>query len=317
MPSNFETPILFLIFNRPDTTQEVFNQIKLIKPKYLFVAADGARENKKGEIEKCVETRDIIKQIDWDCEVKTLFREVNLGCGLAVSSAITWFFKQVEYGIILEDDCMPCESFFLYCEELLIKYKDDSQVMMVGGTNFQNGNKIGDESYYFSRYPEVWGWASWSRAWKYYDYDLNELEDFSKKQLKNIFNDNHEREYWRNILTKVKKGEINTWDYQWYYSIWNNNGITITSNSNLVINLGFRNSSTHDFLRDSYRENDSYSKIALPLSHPPKIINEKADRNTYKNVYGRSLKRIFRIYRENTLNELFKYIKKRFRIFFN
>src|SRR5450759_4497034 len=126
MESKFETPVLFLIFNRSDTTQQVFNQIRQIKPKYLFVAADGPRLDRPVEIEKCLETKSIIQQIDWDCELKSLFSETNLGCRVGVSSAITWFFENVEQGIILEDDCLPDLSFFPYCENLLNKYKDDN-----------------------------------------------------------------------------------------------------------------------------------------------------------------------------------------------
>lgn len=308
MSKQFAIPVLFLIFNRPDTTQQVFNRIKQIQPKYLFVAADGPRLAKAGEFEKCNETRNIIKQIDWDCELKTLFREENLGCGVGVSSAVNWFFSNVEYGIILEDDCLPALSFFSYCEELLTKYKDDEQVMLIGGINFQNGIQRGKGSYYFSCYPHIWGWASWRRAWHYYDFEMKGLESFAKHRIQTVFNSHAERVYWKKLLPKFKAWGIDTWDYQWFYSIWNRNGFSITPNSNLVVNLGFRNSSTHTFLRDSYKEVNEYSEIKLPLVHPEKIIDKAADKNTFNNVLGYNLKRLFRLFRENDTLIIIKFL---------
>jgi hypothetical protein len=155
-----DSPILFIIFKRVDTTRQVFDAIRQAKPKQLYVAADGPRKEVVGETELCRQTRDIIRQIDWDCELKTLFRDENLGCGLGVSTAITWFFRHVEQGIILEDDCLPHPDFFLYCQELLEKYKEDDQVMLIGGSNFQNGTQRGKASFYFSAIPLIWGWAS-------------------------------------------------------------------------------------------------------------------------------------------------------------
>jgi len=177
MGQEFNTPILFLVFNRPNTTQRVFNVIRQVKPKQLFVAADGPRRDKGADEEKCEATREIVKQIDWDCEVKTLFREENLGCGKAVSSAITWFFENVEEGIILEDDCLPNLDFFGYCEELLDRYRDNREVMFIGGDNFQKGKKWGDASYYFSAYNHVWGWATWKRTWDIYDFKLDSINE--------------------------------------------------------------------------------------------------------------------------------------------
>lgn len=306
----FDTPILFLIFNRPDTSIQVFEQIKKIKPKYLFVAADGAREHVEGEKQKCELTRDIIKNVDWDCEIKTLFREENWGCGPAVSGAISWFFDQVEYGIILEDDCLPSLTFFTYCQELLVKYKEDPQVMLIGGNNFQNGIIRGKGSYYFSQYPHIWGWASWRRAWQYYEYDIQGLDAFLKTGISTIFKTATEKKYWEKVFLKVSQGKANTWDYQWVYAIWKNKGYSISPNVNLVVNLGFRNSSTHTFLRDSRRDNLKCEDIVFPMQHPPKKIEFEADLITFKNVYGKSLKRMIRLVRENNFIFLIKYYFK-------
>lgn len=169
--------VLFIIFNRPETTQRVFEAIRLAKPSRLYVAADGARENKAGENELCEQTRKIIQNIDWQCDVKTLFQKENLGCGKAVSKAISWFFENEEMGIILEDDCLPHPSFFKYCEELLEKYKNNEMIGIISGSNFQKSKKIGDCSYYFSDLINVWGWASWARNWNDFKFNVNELND--------------------------------------------------------------------------------------------------------------------------------------------
>jgi hypothetical protein len=192
--SNFDTPILFLIFNRPDTTQKVFNEIRKIKPRQLFVAADGPREDHPEDKEKCEQTRKIIDQVDWDCEVKTLFRDKNLGCKHAVSGAINWFFKNVEQGIILEDDCLPDQSFFGFCQELLNKYKNNKQIFNISGNNFQDGMWRGDGSYYFSKYFHCWGWATWADRWQnYFDIKMKNYPKFKEeKRIKELFSSKRE-----------------------------------------------------------------------------------------------------------------------------
>jgi len=276
---SFSTPILFLIFNRPEITQSVFEEIKKQKPKYLYVAADGARPNIVEDLEKCKATRAlVIEGIDWDCEVKILFRDENLGCGKAVSEAITWFFDNVEQGIILEDDCLPHPSFFGYCETLLERYKEDEKVYAIGGTNFQNGNQIGDDSYFFSNYAYVWGWASWRRAWDLYDFNLKQLEAYKEKQLiKTIDKRSVFKNYWISIYEKVVNKEIDTWDYQWNFAIWNNGGLTIVPNVNLISNIGFGNEATHTGGSSVFEK--MATKDIGELIHPKRIqVDEKADR---------------------------------------
>jgi hypothetical protein len=161
-PHSLNTAVLFLVFNRLDTTKQVFEAIRQAEPPRLYVAADGARANKEGEADKAQAVRDYIMQnIDWEYEVKTLFQEENLGCKYAVSGAIDWFFENEEMGIILEDDCLPSQSFFWYCEELLKKYKDNTRVWHIGGTNTEIISKDILSSFYFSQLNNIWGWATW------------------------------------------------------------------------------------------------------------------------------------------------------------
>jgi hypothetical protein len=243
-PHPLNTAVLFLVFNRLDTTKQVFEAIQQAKPPRLYIAADGARENREGEDTKVKAVRDYIMQnIDWECEVKTLFREQNMGCKYAVSSAITWFFKNEKMGIILEDDCLPSQSFFWFCEELLERYKDDMRVWHISGDNFQNGTKRGEADYYFSKYNHVWGWASWANRWKLYDVELDSIVD--TKFLEKTFENQNTLKQWTKTFHTMKEKGIDTWDYQWTFCMWHNDALAILPNINLISNVGFGIDATH------------------------------------------------------------------------
>jgi hypothetical protein len=280
-PYPLKTAVLFMVFNRLDTTKRVFNAIQKAKPPKLYIAADGARNNKEGESEKVNAVRDfILKNIDWKCEIKTLFREKNLGCKYAVSSAITWFFDNEEKGIILEDDCLPSQSFFWFCEELLELYNDDMRIWHIGGNNFQNGIKRGDADYYFSKYNHVWGWASWANRYKLYDVELNNVKDSGF--IKSTFSNKLAIKYWNYIYKKVKAKKVDTWDYQWTFTIWLNNGLAILPNLNMITNIGFGDDATHTKNDEKVMENFEL----IITSHPFQIIHdEEADDFTLEFFY--------------------------------
>lgn len=289
--SQFSKPILLLIFNRPDCTRQVIEAISLQKPQKLYIAADGPRKDRTGETEKCEITRRVALQaIDWDCEVKTLFRDENLGCGKAVYQAIDWFFEHNEDGIILEDDCLPGDSFFNYCEELLNKYKDIEEVMHINGSRFQDNKTYGYSSYYFTNYFIPYGWATWRRAWKNFSYNIpSDLGEQFKKNIKKKFPGIIERYDWHRVFMAQARHEVDTWDTQWYFSIYNRGGIGITPVVNLVSNIGFREDATHTV--------DVVPGIAnLPINqlqaitHPKKILVSKAaDKYTYEHYYALKL----------------------------
>lgn len=245
LPFDRETPVLLLVFNRPDVTRQVFDRIKEAAPKYLYIAADGARND--DEKKKCDAVREIVKNITWDCEVRTLFREENLGCRNAVSGAITWFFDQVSEGIVLEDDCLPSLSFFGFCSAMLKKYRDDDRVGHIGGSNFQDGIVRGDGSYYFSRLTHVWGWAGWSRVWKNYDVDMKTFGSFNESDLENSASHAPYKETWYRNLGNTYLKQINTWDYQYAYANLINNYLSIMPNQNFIRNIGFGDDATHTF----------------------------------------------------------------------
>ncbi len=274
--SPLTTPVLFLIYKRPETTKRVFEAIRKAKPPRLYVAADGSRADKSGEAEKCEEVRRIATAVDWDCEVKTLFREENLGCGKAVSSAITWFFENEEEGIILEDDCLPSQSFFWFCEKLLERYRGDERVMHIGGTN--KGISFEEEySYFFSKYVQIWGWATWRRAWEKYDVKIKKWNKI-KEKLEDYYGSAREVYVRRKQFHSVYSGNIDAWGYQWNFACLINWGLSILPAINLISNLGFCDEATHTKIKNSYAELERY-EIRGDLVHPEFVIfNKKFER---------------------------------------
>lgn len=283
---SLQTAVLFLVFNRPNTTKEVFEAIKLAKPPRLYIAADGPRSSRKGEAEKCLQVRYIATQIDWPCEVKTLFRDENLGCKRAVSEGIDWFFENEEQGIILEDDCLPHPDFFIFCETMLNRYADVDRVWVVTGDNFQDGQKRGDGSYYFSRYNHVWGWATWRRAWSKRDMEIKFWPDWKKsKQWVSYVSDKMERNYWEKIFDQMYRNEIDTWDYPWTACVWFHGGLTATPNVNLISNIGFGSDATHTTESSSMSRMKTYEMKDFT---PPKnlTVTSEADYYVFKNYFG-------------------------------
>jgi hypothetical protein len=270
----FQTPILFIIFNRPSQSKITFERIRAIQPKYLFIAADGPRpENANDEI-KCIETQQsILAMIDWDCDVKTLFRTENLGCGKGPASAITWFFNHVEQGIILEDDCLVELSFFRFSEELLHFYKNDERVMHIGAQSFLRS--MGTDQYYFANSPFIWGWATWRRAWEKFDITISDWPQQKKNPNFKIYKMNpavvtlwekkFDLIYSNDNDSKSLDRADNIWDYQWTYCLLKNNGLSIFPNKNLVSNIGFGPDATHTIEAvGKYVERETYP-IQFPL----------------------------------------------------
>lgn len=287
MEEYFFTPVLFMVFNRPDKTKRVFEQIRAIKPKYLYIAADGPRESKENESQKCIEVRSIVSKIDWDCEVKYLFRNKNLGVYKAGTSAIDWFFQNEESGIIIEDDCLPDLSFFPYCSELLRKYKDDNSIMLISGSNL--GMKSGDSSYFFSRYGQIWGWATWRSAWEKFEKKV----DIYNPDVK--FNTNLEKKFWRKNFSRIQ------WDVQFaIYSVWKNNGVAILPNINLISNIGFGPEATNYKDLNNINAQIKTGSMEFPLIHPNDTnVNIEVDnlifnRNFYIPLYLPLYKKIVR-----------------------
>ncbi|MCK5449780.1 nucleotide-diphospho-sugar transferase [Candidatus Pacearchaeota archaeon] len=274
------TPILYLVFNRLDTVKQTFQEIQKAKPQKLFIAADGPRTNEEKKKTDTVR-KYILSKIDWDCKVKTLFRNKNLGCRYAVSSAIDWFFENVEQGIILEDDCLPDQSFFRFCQEMLDKYKDNEVVGQICGSNFLKDKFFG-ESYTFSKYGSIWGWATWRRAWKYYDVDLKDYGNFDKIEFEHNLNF-LEKKLRKNQCKQLRDEGGDTWDFQWGIIRFHKGILNIIPKRNLIENIGFGEDGTHTKRKLKIGRNKE--NILFPLKHPKKIIrNEKYDGAYFKKV---------------------------------
>jgi hypothetical protein len=266
--------ILFLVFNRPDVTQRVFDAIRLARPSKLYIASDGPRANRPGEAQLCQEVQKIVSKIDWPCEVKRLIRDENLGCKMAVSGAIDWFFSIEPEGIILEDDCLPHPDFFNYCDELLERYRDDERLGLISGTAFGDLRKEcvvkADEDYLYCRYPSIWGWASWRRVWK--DYDLNlglwgsYREDISNQTFNLKLRKRNDQ-----LFALVSNSRIDTWDYQVSFLLWSTSRLSICPRFNLIENIGFGADATHTKIKlskDEYRYKMSSMRLHFPLNSP-------------------------------------------------
>lgn len=241
---SFDTPVAFFIYNRPEYTKIVLDSIRNVKPKILYVIADGP----KGELdyEDCKNTRNLFKSVDWNCEVIENYSSTNLGCRNRVSTGLDWVFSLTEEAIILEDDCIPSSSFFNYCRNLLEYYRDDKSVMHIGGTCHFDNIKSRDTSYYFSRYVHIWGWATWKRAWGKYDVEIKTWPRVKKEKLFDIlYISDNEKTYWTNIFDLVYENKIDTWDYQWSYACWYNKALAITPTVNMISNIGFGDNATH------------------------------------------------------------------------
>jgi hypothetical protein len=288
------SPILLLVFNRPDTTLQVLEAIRVAKPPRLYVAADGPRQDREGETERCADVRRIATNVDWPCEVNTLFQERNLGCKLGPVSGISWFFRHEEEGVILEDDILPLPSFFAYCDELLERYRDDERVGLISGNNLISKRFTPQDSYFFSRYMHVWGWASWRRAWEHYDVDVRAWPAWRDRGgLRSISDGNRLFEScWRDVFDRAFRGEADWWSYQWLLACWVHGMLAALPARSQTQNLGFGPDSTHTRGSAPTYVRESISQALLfPLQHPSRVApTPGVDRMIGRDVHGLTLR---------------------------
>jgi len=287
-----QTPVVLIIYRRPDTTRKVFEEIRKAKPEHLFIIADGPKE--AADEASCQATRAVVEDIDWPCEVRRNYADTNMGCGRRLPSGLDWVFEHVDRAIILEDDCLPSSSFFPFCSELLDRFKDDNRVMHINGNTYGSDfSDLNDYSYGFCNYAQVWGWATWRRAWKHYDADLTRWPDFQKSGLLGSLDggkkvDKVRREKWG----RVHRGEIDTWDYQWHFTVMSQSGLVVVPNRNLISNIGFDHLATHTTNADSHKANLNVEAVEDSLSHPPFIVSDRRINKVYRqNMLAPTLKK--------------------------
>ena len=302
-----KTAIAMLIFNRPENTRKVFEQVRKVKPSKLFIIADGPRENKEDDKLKCKQTREIFNNIDWNCEVYKNFSEVNLGCAKRGATGFSWVFDNVEECIFLEDDCLPNITFFRFCDELLEKYRNDTRIMLISGTNQLGKWEKSKYSYHFSKFGGIWGWASWKRAWKYYDFDIKLWND---KNIKNILR--QRLNFFQYISRKSiyddiynKEATFSSWAYQWGFSRIVQSGLAISPRVNLITNIGAGKDATNTKKASAVSNLKSY-EIEFPLRHPPYIIvDDEYDKKMYNKICGSN----YRICKNYISNKVLKLLQ--------
>lgn len=283
-----KTAVALIIFNRPETTAEVFREIARARPPKLLLVADGARTDHPGEAELCAATRAVVERVDWDCEVLTNYSDVNMGCQMRPATGLDWVFEQVEEAIVLEDDCLPHPTFFRYCDEMLEQYRTDERVMMISGDNWQFGRKRTPYSYYFSRYTHTWGWASWRRAWRHFDVEMKLWGMLRETNwLEDIFTDQRQAAYFRNCFEAAYTRTLTTvWDYQWFFACLAQNGLAILPNVNLISNIGFGSDATHT-KETSVMARVPAHEMSFPLAHPPFVCwHKEADDFTFTEIFA-------------------------------
>jgi len=277
--------VLLVFFRRPELTRQVFEALRRDQPPRLYLAADGPRPGVAGERELCDQTRAVVGAVDWPCEVKTFFRDENVGVRRGVSEAISWFFDHEEEGVIFEDDCVPGPEFLDFCAENLERYRHDSRVLQISGTNFQPGRRTA-YGHFFSRYNHVWGWATWRRAWRLYRPELDRLDEFLRLAHETAFWDSaKEQKYWRYIFGRLARGEVESWAYRWQYSVWAEGGLCVYPEASLVLNLGFGGAATNTREGNSMTANRSIEPRVSREPFPVLARHRPADRHTFERMY--------------------------------
>lgn len=279
----YSIPVLLVIFKRKDLSLKVVSAIREVKPSKLYIAGDAPRDYISGEIDDVKETRDaVLNAIDWPCEIKTLFRDRNLGCGLGVKTAIDWLFNNEEYGIILEDDCIADKTFFSFIAEMLHRYQNDSRIGMIAGTNPISPKYKSPYSYIFSNFKSCWGWATWKRAWNNMDFEMNWRHTPMKKSIiDNMGLRGSSRKHWIFELREIDTGHVSAWDWQWYFSLAAQNQLCIYPAKNLISNIGNDSNATHT---SASKITFITEPLAPPYTGPQTICADiEFDRQFYKN----------------------------------
>lgn len=279
----FKTPLLIIVFNRPELTKKLIESLEAVKPKNIFVVADGAREGNKNDKALCREVRELFDNLNWSCNVTRKFRNKNLGCAKSVSQGITWFFERNEMGIILEDDCIADPSFFTFSETLLHHYKYHEDIFHISGNNFQFGKTRGKADYYFSVFNHIWGWATWKRAWDKFEFDI---EMNNVYEMRSFIDSEPIFQYFSRQFEAAINGKIDSWGFRWTFACWKNKGLSILPNKNLVTNIGFGPNATHTHQINSLQNNLPIHSMNTALTHP-KIIkaDKKADLYSFRKIF--------------------------------
>lgn len=285
--NGFDAPIALFVFNRPEMTRQIFNSVAKMRPRRLFLIADGPRRDRPGEAELCAEVRRIVSAVDWPCEVERNLSAANLGCGARMSSGIDWVFKSVDAAILLEDDCLPSPDFFAFCGAMLERYRHNTRIGTITGSNLMTPYMHFPDSYHFSRYPCIWGWATWRRSWALYDFAMTKLAAAQEARIVESFlGDDRVARFWYDAFDGVKDGKVDTWDYQLCFASFSNSWLNIVPSANLISNIGFGPNATHT-TSPSALANVPRGCLAAPFKGPDFIVPcQDFDRLLERHAYG-------------------------------
>lgn len=292
-------PIIFMLFRRPVETQKVFDRIRQARPRQLFVVGDGARNPEEAQLVQA--TRRIVEQVDWECDVRTSYATENMGLSERFRTGLSWAFSMVDQAVILEDDCVPDLTFFRFCQELLVRFRENERVMAIGGVNFHSHRYCPPTSYYFARYSRIWGWATWARAWQHYDPAMTAFSQDPDGWTRAHFSNPREARYYRDIWSRVLAGEINSWGYRWSYSLINRDGLSALPSHNLVTNIGWGELATHTS-KISPLAYVPAQPMSFPMTHPTHIERDHRAEEHMRRSQGVGLSRyerlVQRVYRK-------------------
>jgi hypothetical protein len=286
--NQIKVPVCYFIFNRPTFTNLSFSIIKSQRPEKLFIIADGPRSQIETDKVNCAAVRQIVEKIDWPCQVFRDFSATNLGAKKRISSGLNWVFSHVDRAVILEDDCLAHTDFFRFCEVLLDRYETDERVFTITGNNFQGGRSHGESSYYFSRHPHSWGWATWRRAWRHYQEGIPFWPEWSgSPDWFSKYPERVERRYWKRIFDKTYSADpYDAWDYPWTACVRYRGGLCATPNVNLVTNIGFGSAATNTLLENDPCANIETVSIGC-ITHPSRISHDvDADAHAFNVACG-------------------------------
>jgi hypothetical protein len=286
------TPVVLIVFNRPACTEKVLQSLARYRPKSLFVIGDGPRATSRGDYESVKLVRKQFERLAWPCDLHQNMAVENLGCRQRVTSGLDWVFSQVEEAVILEDDIVPGESFFPFCEELLERYRGDCRIGSISGTDFTAGTHLFSENYSFSRYNLFWGWATWRRAWSLYDDSMagmtKESDEEARAVVRKTFRRWRERAYWNAVLRRVARGEIDSWGYRWLFSCWKAGMLGVQPMASIVENIGTGDDATHT--RHGTYGIGSAQALKFPLRHPNAVVADGLlDQCIEDRIYSKSM----------------------------
>jgi hypothetical protein len=267
--AGFQTPVVLIVYNRPELTTRVVNALAAVRPRRLLVIADGPRS--RADERSCAQVRALFERIDWECDIDRDYADANLGVRLRPPTGLDWAFRRVPEAIVLEDDCVPHPSFFGFCAELLAHYRNDERVMQIAGANFQRGRRRSEHGYYFSLYHNIWGWATWARAWRHYDVEIERWPELKAAGLlESLPIGAAARRYWTRIFDSIRSGRAVSWDFQWQLAMWSQYGVAAASDVNLISNIGFGPSASHTTVHTWHA--DMLAEAVTVRGHPPGVV---------------------------------------------